>query len=782
LLRTAVPPEVSSPSPRCDAAGVDSAIAGYLDRIAPVTGEAARSQLFTALLETIFGLQARFLEDHEPDAERYVRVRHKDTVLVGAAENLFGNVIVEVESDLRTARRLDEAQVQLRRYLACLWSAKPPARRERFLCLATDGVRFAIYAPSVLEPDRDTIVPLEVSLVCLDRLDAGQMGAPRDLHQWLDRHLCRQAPLPATPASILSDFGPRSYAFQSARQRLSRLWDRQQQRSDFRAVRAVWGDYLAEAYGGQVGDDELFIGHTYLSAVLRMAAWARFWPPAPLTDALLRDIVQGSFFREQGLDNFLCADVFGWPFGAESNGSLAGQARSLAGHWRSYALAGLTGAPLQALYAQMAEPWSGRDPRLGPAPSWLAQRMVGRLLDSRPTASLLDPCCGTGTYLVQAIAHKRRVLGDTPNTLAHIQQSVMGMDVHPLAAPLAQVSYLLALGELVALPTARLSVPVYLGNALRTAEFNRQAGMDLVAGDLRAQSPGYRLDLDGEAVVLPEAVVLQPGLYDEAVDAVCLFAARAAGHTVDEALFEGYLRDQYPALASDPAVPAALFAAAEVLRSRLQARRGGIWSCVLRNGFRTLLLRSRFDVVVSSLPWLPLERVQQPEYQEFLLTELAQTHRLVSGRPELTGQVDLAALFAMRTASLYLRAGGAMGCVLPRQVLTAEQYGVLRQGACRGLSIGWTELWDLGEVAPLAPGPACVLFGVRREDKGGRQAREDDLAGQTVTGRLPRNDAVAAEAADCLTWQDVRFQLARRGARTIWTEVAGTSHRLPGLE
>ncbi|MDP3047161.1 MAG: hypothetical protein Q8O07_06755, partial [Chloroflexota bacterium] len=668
MARMSSPPETSSANPRCDATGVDGAITGYLERIAPVTGEAARSQLFTALLETLFGLQARFLEDHEPDAERYVRVRHKDTVLVGATENLFGNVIVEVEGDLRQARRLDQAQVQLRRYLACLWSARTPVQRERFLCLAADGVRFAVYAPSALEPDRDTIVPLEVSLFCLDRLDAGQMSNPRDLYQWLDRHLCRQAPLPPAPASILSDFGLQSYAFQLARQRLLRLWDRQQQRSDFRSVRAVWEDYLSEAYGGQVGDDELFIRHTYLSAVLRLAAWARFWPREPLSDALLRDIVQGSFFREQGLDNFLCADVFGWPFGAEANGVLAGLARSLAGLWRSYDLDGLTGEPLKALYAQMADPWSGRDPRQGPAPPWLAERMVDRLLDPRPTASLLDPCCGTGTYLVQAIAHKRRALGDSLGTLAHIQQNVVGMDVHPLAVPLAQVSYLLALGDLVALRTGRVTVPVYLSNALRTPEYTRQAGMDLVAGGLRAQSPGYRLDLDGEAVVLPEAVVLQPGLYDEAVDAVCLFAARAAGHTVDETLFGGYLRDQYPALASDPAVAAALFATAEVLRSRLQARRGGIWLCVLRNGFRTLLLRGRFDVVVSSPPWLPLERVRQPEYQEFLLRELVQTHRLVSGRPELAGQVDLAALFAMRTASLYLRAGGAVGCVLPRQV------------------------------------------------------------------------------------------------------------------
>ncbi len=774
-----VPPETTT-APRCDAAGVETAVTDYLERIAPLTGEVARSVVLTALLETLFGLQARFLEDHEPDAERYVRVRHKDTVLVGVAENLFGNVIVEIESDLRQTRRLEEAQVQLRRYLACLWSNKPPAQRERFLCLATDGIRFAVYAPSVLEPDRDIIVPLEVSLACLDRVDAGAT-TPLDLYRWLDRHLCRLAPMPPTPASILNDFGLQSYAFQLFRQRLLRLWDRQQGRSDFRAVRTVWESAMAEAYCGQVGDDELFVRHTYLSAVLRLAAWTRFWPPGPLSDELLRGIIHGTFFRDQRLDNFLCADVFGWPFGSEGNGALTGLGRSLAGLWRSYDLAELNAEPLKALYAQMADPWPGRDVRLGPAPSWLVERMVAHLLDTRPTATLLDPCCGTGAFLVRAIAHKRRVLGDSLDTLAHIQQAVVGMEVHPLAVPLAQVSYLLALGDLVALRTSRLTVPIYLTNALRTPEYTRQAGMNLVAGGLRAQAPGYRLDLDGEAVVMPEGVLLKPGLYDEAVDAVCLFATRAAGLTVDEALFDSYLRDQYPVLASDPAVASALFATAEVLRSRTQAHRGGIWSCLLRNGFRTLLLRGRFDAVICSPPWLALEKVQEPEYREFLLNELAQGHRLVAGRPELAGQVDLAALCAVRTASLYLRPGGEASFVLPRQVLSAEQYGMLRQGIWRGVTTAWTGLWDLAQVEPLAPGPACVVFGVCQQEHSARDDRDTQLAGKVVTGRLPGPDAAEAEAATCLAWQDVPFQLSRRGGRTYWSEVAGTAQCLPGL-
>ncbi len=766
--------------PRCAAADVDTVISDYLERIAPLTGEVARSVLLTALLETLLGLQARFLEDHEPDAERYVRVRHKDTVLVGVAENLFGNVIVEVESDLRQTRRLDEAQVQLRRYLACLWSNKPPAQRERFLCLATDGVRFAVYAPSVLEPDRDTIVPLEVSLICLDRLDAGA-GSPSELYRWLDRHLCRLDPLLPTPASIISDLGLQSYAFQIARQRLLRLWDRQQERSDFRAVRAVWESALAEAYGGQVGDDELFVRQTYLAAALRLAAWARFWPDEPLNDDLLRGIVGGSFFREQRLDNFLCADVFGWPFGSEGNGALTGLARSLAGLWRSYDLAELGAEPLKALYAQLAEPWTGRDARQGPAPSWLVERMVSQVLDKRATASLLDPCCGTGAFLVQAIGHKRRVMGDSLDTLAHIQQAVVGCDVHPLAVTMAQVSYVLALGDLVALRTARLTVPVYLTNALRVPEYTRQGGMTLVADGLRAQAPGYSLTLDGETVVLPEAILVKPGLYDEAIDAVCMFASWAAGHTVDETLFDGYLRDQYPALASDPAAAGALYAMAEVLRSRSRARRGGIWPCILRNGFRTLLLRGRFDAVVSSPAWMALERVQEPEYREFLLNLVVQAHRLVATRPELAGQVDLAALFAVRAASLYLRPGGELIFVLPRQALTAEQYGVLRQGACKGASIGWTGLWDLAQVEPLAPGPACVVFGVCSQERAGKDTLETPLAGRVVTGRLPRAGASDKEAAACLTWQDVPFHLNRRGGRTYWSEVAGTAQCLPGL-
>ncbi len=61
---------------------------------------------------------------------------------------------------------------------------------------------------------------------------------------------------------------------------------------------------------------------------------------------------------------------------------------------------------------------------------------------------MLDPACGSGTFLYFAVLEKRAQLGDSPDTLRHILQSVCGADIHPLAVLIARTNYLLALGDL----------------------------------------------------------------------------------------------------------------------------------------------------------------------------------------------------------------------------------------------------------------------------------------------------------------------------------------------
>lgn len=85
---------------------------------------------------------------------------------------------------------------------------------------------------------------------------------------------------------------------------------------------------------------------------------------------------------------------------------------------------------------------------------------------------VLDPSCGSGTFLFYAV---RRFL-DAANAssitladaMARLSTHVVGIDLHPVAVALARVTYLLALGRerLTSRERGTLSVPVYLGDSL----------------------------------------------------------------------------------------------------------------------------------------------------------------------------------------------------------------------------------------------------------------------------------------------------------------------------
>lgn len=61
---------------------------------------------------------------------------------------------------------------------------------------------------------------------------------------------------------------------------------------------------------------------------------------------------------------------------------------------------------------------------------------------------MLDPACGSGTFLYQTILFKRQRLGQSAKTLKHIEENVVAIDIHPLAVIVAKTTYLLGLGDL----------------------------------------------------------------------------------------------------------------------------------------------------------------------------------------------------------------------------------------------------------------------------------------------------------------------------------------------
>jgi len=138
-------------------------------------------------------------------------------------------------------------------------------------------------------------------------------------------------------------------------------------------------------------------------------------------------------------------------------------------------------------------------------PEWLAMHILDQVgYDGQAESTLIDPACGSGVFLVEAL---RRKTAQSQKTCR--DWTIVGMDVNPLAVLAARVNYMMALGQRGGEDAALKleEIPVYLGDVLLgdedglwrvdTLPFAHEK-FDLVVGNppwvnWESLSPEYRL-------------------------------------------------------------------------------------------------------------------------------------------------------------------------------------------------------------------------------------------------------------------------------------------------
>ena len=121
------PSEATNPIADARAAEWEQVIPQYLADVEPLSKESARSHRFAMLVQNLLSVEPRFIESYSTGIEQYLKVKQKDRVLKGEADNLFGNVIIEFEANI--PKKLAEAERQLRTYTAILWSQESVGQR-----------------------------------------------------------------------------------------------------------------------------------------------------------------------------------------------------------------------------------------------------------------------------------------------------------------------------------------------------------------------------------------------------------------------------------------------------------------------------------------------------------------------------------------------------------------------------------------------------------------------------------------------------------------------------
>lgn len=302
-------------------------------------------------------------------------------------------------------------------------------------------------------------------------------------------------------------------------------------------------------------------------------------------------------------------------------------------------------------------------------PDWLAQRVVNQVAGSESTLApdhrVLDPACGSGTFLVEVISRMVAHIGEDNQAegLQKILRNVVGFDLSPLAVQASKVNYLLALSPLLRHKTAPVFLPVFLADSVSPP---RRGG--LLEGDV------YVLDsVEGDWTI--PALVAESQLLPDL--GVLLRDAIREGH--DPAQVRRTLTAHFPALASlsDPGL-AAIDALLEKLRSLEEADRNGMWWGLISNAFAPSL-QGRFDSVVGNPPWVSWETL--PEKYRRATDSLWLLYGLRPDAPpdrrqaSVNVRLDLAMLFVATCVDRYLTDTGRLGFVITASVFQSELAG-----------------------------------------------------------------------------------------------------------
>ena len=651
-----------------------SSLQEYVDRFEESTSHDARRPRFMTWARDALGVDFDQLEIEE-------------RVYRGRVDALLGNLVFEFKRDLEHER--EDAEVQLTRYMGDLSGRHPGAT---FTGVATDGLRFRVYMPIL---DSGTVTDLQPT----GELDLGREPDAETAFLWLDSlfsHL-REGRTTPTSRSMLAALGPASPTFRQAVHTLAGLYRQAKDEPDVEVRFREWRSYLSIVYGEPLGDEELFVVHTYLATLARLIALYILQPDAFLADNEDHiKVVNGEYFRERDIYNFVEEDLFTWTLSPKVLDDSLELVRRLVSSLAAYDLASAGPDLLKGLYQELVDPPARHELGEQCTPDWLAEYVLQEQLRLResPHLSVLDPSCGSGTFLFTAIrlirdgmAHQGK---DDVDILLHILDGVMGVDVHPVAVAIARTNYLLALGDLITGPHPPVLVPVYLANSIQPPETTSNEP----PGDHEEAVYTIQTAEPEAAFQIPDSMVQDPAQLDWLLHRLAQYLRAAevrAPHQGAERATEEVIGSLYsyltsPKLAGLRELPALSTFAANVLcqttRTLIKLTLEGkdtVWLNILKNApTPAYLSRRKFDLVVGDPPQLPKE---------------------------------MPAKFFDRSADLYLRDGGTIAFIMPPAAMPAEQQFHFRSLSFEGgkSSLRLEKVLDLDQGNPPFDVPCCLV-------------------------------------------------------------------------
>jgi hypothetical protein len=628
--------------------------------------------------------------------------RHEYGLAGGRIDSKYGGVVIEYKAPKGTGKITENKEApgvkavvkQIKQRFKDL-QAEEHVGMERILGVGCDGNYFVFVRMCGKKLDAE--VPQPVTSYTVERLLRAlvSLGARG---------------LSFTPDNLAGHFGSESRSAQEGVRRLHDLiktTDSPKAQTFFQQWQILYGEVcgydlkgrndkireLAEHYQipGTSPAELLFAVHTYYAIFMKLLAAeivSTFSPlgtstlqkliAAPTSEKLreeLHKLEQGGIWSDLGIHNFLEGDLFAWYLDAW-NDDCAEAVHVMARSLGQFDPTTLSVEPaesrdlLKKLYHQLFPRSVRHDLGEYYTPDWLAELVLDELgYDGNPDKRLLDPACGSGTFLVMALnrvkawfeEHRHACGYGEDELLRKVLNNIIGFDLNPLAVMAARTNYLMAMRNLLRY-VGNIELPVYLCDSIMTpSEF----GDIIVGGKLgnvqRIKTSVGDFNIPTEVAGSREHI----GRYADTLE----FCIRNA-----------YSPDEFIERCEAEAIPATEKELHRKLYQHLQQldadNKNGVWARIIKNSFAPLFV-GKVDYVAGNPPWVLWDDLPEtyrdsmkPLWVEYGLFSLTGHATRLGG-----GKKDLAMIFTYSAVDNYLEDSGLLGFVIKQSIFKTQGAG-----------------------------------------------------------------------------------------------------------
>ncbi|MBX5321086.1 hypothetical protein HN007_03720 [Candidatus Bathyarchaeota archaeon A05DMB-3] len=302
---------------------------------------------------------------------------------------------------------------------------------------------------------------------------------------------------------------------------------------------------------------------------------------------------------------------------------------------------------------------------------------------------ILDPACGSGTFLVLTMKRFREYAEEhylKDVLISYLLRNVVGFDLNPLAVLASRTNFLLAIADLLTYAKGPIEIPIYLADSLLVETRATLTGISYV---IRTYVGVFEL---------PKSVV-DKGLLSKLLEYVDRYVRLK--YRCEE--FKQVVKEELK-LSEDE-----LRLIADLYKTFLQLeenKKNHVWTSIIRNAFAPLTIigsYGKFDYVVGNPPWVLWDNLPS-DYRDstkslwqgyglFTLSGLAARHG--------GGKKDVSVLFTYTCLDKYLKDQGIFGFLITQSVFKTKGAGEgFRRFKVRNVPLTVNKVHDLVAVKP----------------------------------------------------------------------------------